>query len=80
MLTQSNFLYAKSRYYGSVQPENLVFDANLQEFAQRVNFISALASNGKIPLEQAFADIEALWKDLEHSKKQLGVGEHPFAA
>ncbi len=27
-----NFLYPRSRYQGSVKPENLVFNANLQEF------------------------------------------------
>jgi len=29
----SSILYPKSRYYGEVKPENLVFNANLQEFA-----------------------------------------------
>jgi hypothetical protein len=80
MLNNFNFLYPKSRYYGEVKPENLVFDANLQEFAQRVNYISALAGNGKIPLEVAMSEIELLWENLENSKKELGVGEHPFAA
>ncbi|MBD2741205.1 hypothetical protein [Coleofasciculus sp. FACHB-1120] len=78
MLATSNFLYSHSRYNGDVKPENLVFNANLQEFAQRVTYISCLASNGKIPLEKAFQDIEMLWKQLEDSKEQLGVGGHPF--
>lgn len=79
MLPVYSFLYTKSRYYGDVNPENLVFNANLQEFAQRVNYISCLASNGKISTEQAFSDIETLWEQLEHTKKELGVGEHPFS-
>ncbi|HLO46918.1 MAG TPA: hypothetical protein VK211_00610 [Kamptonema sp.] len=79
-MNNSNFLYPKYRYYGDVNPENLVFDANLQEFAHRVSYISALATNGKISLEQAFSDIELLWKELENSKQQLGVGKNPFAA
>ncbi|MGK7899839.1 MAG: hypothetical protein AB4352_00220 [Hormoscilla sp.] len=70
----SNVLYPKSRYYGEVKPENLVFNANLQEFAQRVSYLSGLATNGKISLEQAFSDIEVLWQRLEDSQKQLGVG------
>ncbi|MBD1837654.1 hypothetical protein H6F78_21910 [Coleofasciculus sp. FACHB-64] len=78
MLVTSNFLYSHSRYYGDVKPENLVFNANLQEFAQKATYISCLASNGKIPLEKAFQDLEMLWKQLEASKKQLGVGEYPF--
>ncbi len=80
MLSSSKLLYPKSHYYGDVKPENLVFDANLQDFAHRVGYISALAMNGKIPLEQAFSDIEMLWQQLEDSKTQLGIGEHPFSA
>ncbi|MBD1882247.1 hypothetical protein [Coleofasciculus sp. FACHB-T130] len=80
MLVTSNFIYSHSRYYGDVKPENLVFNANLQEFAQKATYISCLASNGKIPLEKAFQDLEMLWKQLEASKKQLGVGEYPFQA
>lgn len=78
MLTTSNFLYPQPRYYGDVKPENLVFNANLQEFSQRVILISGLASNGKISIEQAFQNIETLWQQLEATKKQLGVGENPF--
>lgn len=74
-----NFLYPQGRYYGEVKPENLVFNANLQEFTQRVGYISALASNGKISVEQAFAQIETLWQQVEKSKKQLGVGDRPFS-
>lgn len=79
MLSKSKFLYPQIRYHGEVKPENLVFNANLQEFAQKVNFITALATNGKIPLEQAFIDIENLWEELANTKKELGVGEHPFS-
>ncbi|MCU0543680.1 MAG: hypothetical protein MUE44_16115 [Oscillatoriaceae cyanobacterium Prado104] len=75
-----NFLYPQGRYYGEVKPENLVFNANLQEFTQRVGYISALASNGKISVEQAFTQIETLWQQVEKSKKQLGVGDSPFSA
>jgi len=76
----SNFLYPQGRYYGEVKPENLVFNANLQEFSQRVGYISALASNGKISVEQAFVQIDTLWQQLEKSKQQLGVGDRPFSA
>lgn len=79
MLAKSTFLYPQNRYHGDVNPENLVFNANLQEFAQRVSYISSLATNGKIPIEQAFTDIESLWKELANTKQQLGVGNHPFS-
>lgn len=44
----SDFLYPRSRYYGQFKPEYLVFNANLQEFAQRVSYISNLQTNGKL--------------------------------
>lgn len=77
-MQENNFLYPRSRYYGSVQPENLVFNANLQEFAHRVSFISNLQTNGKLSPEEAYRQIEKLWEKLQHSKQELGVGKHPF--
>jgi hypothetical protein len=71
----SNFLYPYSRYRGEVKPENLVFNANLQEFAQRVSLISNLETGGKLTPIESFQEIELLWKKLKHSKKQLGIGK-----
>ncbi len=76
MTDRDQFLYPRSRYYGQVKPENLVFNANLQEFAQRISFICNLETNGKISSEEAYDQIKALWKQLKRSKKQLGVGEN----
>lgn len=78
MTHRTEFLNAKSRYRGEVKPENLVFNANLQEFSQRVSFISGLETNGKITPEEAFTQVRSLWKQLKRSRKALGVGEHPF--
>ena len=75
----SNFLYPIRRYDGKFQPENVVFNANLQEFAQRVGYISGLVTNGKLTVEEAFSEIETLWQKLERTKKQLGVGDSPFS-
>jgi hypothetical protein len=71
---RNSFLYPRNRYYGQVKPENLVFNANLQEFAQRVSYITNLETAGKLSTEQAFRQLEALWKQLESSKNQLGIG------
>lgn len=73
MADRSSFLHPRSRYYGQVKPENLVFNANLQEFAQRVNYISCLNTGGKIPPDVAYKQIKRLWKQLKRSKKQLGI-------
>lgn len=72
----SNFLYPYSRYRGEVKPENLVFNANLQEFAQRVSLISNLETGGKLTPIESFQEIELLWEKLKHSKTQLGIDNH----
>ncbi|MEH2065671.1 MAG: hypothetical protein V7K50_25995 [Nostoc sp.] len=71
---KNNFLYPRSQYYGKFQPENLVFNANLQEFSQRISYITCLETAGKLSQEEAYQQIKALWKQLKHSKKQLAVG------
>lgn len=78
MTDRNNFFYPRSRYYGDFKPENLVFNANLQEFAQRVNYLCSLETGGKIAPEEAYKEIKQLWKQLKRSKKQLGIGEKPF--
>ena len=77
-LDKDKLLYPRSRYRGQVKPENLVFNANLQEFAQRVNYICNLETNGKLSPEESSKQIKALWKQLKRTKKQLGIGEKPF--
>ncbi|MEH1943147.1 MAG: hypothetical protein V7L01_23400 [Nostoc sp.] len=74
---KNKFLYLRSRYYGQVKPENLVFNANLQEFAQKVGYITNLETNGKLDPEDAYKQIKALWKKLKRSKKALFIGEEP---
>lgn len=75
---KDDFLYPRGRYYGQVKPENLVFNANLQEFAQRVSYICNLETGGKLPPEEAYEQIKVLWKQLKNTKKQLKIGENPF--
>ncbi|MBZ8182439.1 DUF7219 family protein [Oscillatoria salina] len=75
---KDNFLYPRSTYRGQVKPENVVFNANLQEFAQRVNYICNLETGGKVPPDQAYKQIRELWQQLTQSKKQLRIGENPF--
>ncbi|QIR37622.1 hypothetical protein HCG51_13470 [Tolypothrix sp. PCC 7910] len=75
MGNKNDFLYVRSRYYGQIKPENLAFNANLQEFNQRVSYISILVTSGKIPPYEAYQQIKALWKVLKLSKKQLKIGK-----
>ena len=75
---KDNFLYPKGNYHGEVtpnNPNNLVFNANLQEFAQKVAYICNLETNGKITSEAAYDRIKELWHQLKFSKKQLLDGD-----
>ncbi|MFB2839281.1 hypothetical protein [Floridanema evergladense] len=75
MTDSKDFLYPRGRYYGKFNPEYLAFDANLQEFAQRISYICALQTNGKISAEEAYQQIKSLWQQLKSSKQQLGIDE-----
>ncbi len=70
-MDKEEFLYPRHHYSGKVSPENLVFNANLQEFSQRISYIIALETNGKISPHQAYKNIKSLWKELKRSKKNL---------
>lgn len=72
---KDSFLYPRSQAYGQVKPTNLVFNTNIQEFAQRVGIICSLETGGKISSEEAYEQIKALWKQLKRSKKALGIGK-----
>lgn len=73
----NNFLYPHSRYRGQFTSQNLVFDANLQEFAQRVTYICSLETNGKLSSEEAYQEIKRIWHQLKESRKELGIGSEP---
>jgi len=68
---KDKFLYPRAKYRGEFTPEQLAFNANLQEFAQRIGTICALETGGKIPSIDAYAQIKTLWKELKRSKSEL---------
>lgn len=68
---KQDFFYPLAKYRGNFTPQNLAFNANLQEFAQRISFICNLESGGKISSEEAYSRVKALWKELEQSKREL---------
>ncbi|BAY41929.1 hypothetical protein NIES2111_63250 (plasmid) [Nostoc sp. NIES-2111] len=74
------YLYPRNRYYGHIKPENLIFNANLQEFAQKVSYISALETSGKLTTHEAYKRIKRLWKQLKRSKKELLTSAEPPAS
>jgi polyhydroxyalkanoate synthesis regulator phasin len=68
---KDNFLYPIGKYRGEFTPEQLAFNANLQEFAQRISLICGLETGGKITSDEAYHQIKDLWKNLKLSKKEL---------
>lgn len=69
--SKDNFLTPRSSYWGKPTLPNLTFNANLQEFAQRVSYLCNLETGGKIDAEDAYQEIKQLWKQLKSSKKNL---------
>ncbi|MGB3136921.1 MAG: hypothetical protein WBG38_18355 [Nodosilinea sp.] len=70
---RDNQLYPRSRYYGEFSPQQLTFNANLQEFAHRIGYISGLQTGGKLSPDEAYHQIKTLYKQLKRSKKGLEV-------
>jgi hypothetical protein len=65
----SEFFYPQHEYYGQFKPEYLAFNANLQDFAQRVSHITSLQTTGKLSPEEAYKQIHLLWKQLKRARK-----------
>ena len=72
---RDDFLYPHSSYHSDVKPENLIFNANLQEFSQKVIYICNLETTDKLTPQEAYHQIKGLFKQLKHSKTQLGIPE-----
>lgn len=68
---KNSFLHPIKSYHGQFTPDKLAFNANLQEFAQKVLYICSLETNGKINSEDAYSQIKLLWKQLKQSKENL---------
>ena len=64
-------LYPRSRYHGEIAPENLMFNTNLQKFAQRVSYTVNLETGGKMSVEEACQHLETLWQQFESASQQL---------
>lgn len=74
---KDKFFYPVGRYRGTFSPEHLAFNANLQEFAQRVSLLCGLETGGKISPQDAYLEIKQMWNQLKESKRNLLDQEHP---
>jgi hypothetical protein len=70
-LDKERFLNPTSNFRGEFTPQNLAFDANLQEFTNRISIICALETGGKISPNEAYLQIKELWKKLDASRQHL---------
>ena len=68
---KNQFLYPQHTYHSGGTPNQIIFNANLQEFTQRIGYITALETNGKLDAERAYQQIQTLWQQLQHSYKKL---------
>jgi hypothetical protein len=70
-IEKEDFIYPYRSYHGKETLPDIIFDANLQEFSDRVAIICALENGGKISPEEAYKQIKELWKEMKVSKKNL---------
>ncbi len=73
-MTKNTFLYPYARYRGEFTPAAFLFNANLQEFAQRISIICSLHTNGKLSSTETFEQIKSLWHQLQIAREQLEMG------
>ena len=69
--SKDNLLYPIGRYRGKFKVGNVAFNANLQEFAQKIGYICNLETGGKISSEEAYDQIKDMWRKLKKSKRAL---------
>lgn len=70
---KEQFLYPRNPYHGKLTPDRLLFNANLQEFAQKVSIISALETNGKITPLESYHRVKNLWEEFHHTRQGLDI-------
>jgi len=68
---KDKFFNPISSFRGEFSPQNIAFDANLQEFTNRISLICGLETGGKITPIDAYNQIKELWIQLDHSRKNL---------
>ncbi|MCC5654467.1 hypothetical protein LC609_32725 [Nostoc sp. XA013] len=70
-ITKNNFLHERYQYLGKFTPQNFLFNANLQEFSQRVCYLCNLQTLGKVSSQECYEEIESLLQKLAQSFKAL---------
>ncbi|WP_051470124.1 DUF7219 family protein [Fischerella sp. PCC 9605] len=63
----------KANWYGQSQAKYLALNVNLREFYQRVNYICYLQTHGKLSPQDAYTQLEVIWKQLKLAKKEFDI-------
>lgn len=75
--SKDDMLAPRAKFHGEFTPENLAFDANLQEFAHRVAYVCGLETAGKITPDEAHRRIRVLYEELARTHEGLRIGPDP---
>lgn len=75
---RDQFISPLTKYNGEFSPQQLAFNANLQEFAQRVSLLCGLETNGKVSAQDTYKEIKQLWQSLKASKQELLDSQNPL--
>jgi hypothetical protein len=60
-----NFACPIARYWGADAPGDREFNAHLQFFAHRVSLLAGLHTGGKLPTDETYRQLLALWEGLQ---------------
>jgi hypothetical protein len=74
-INKESFIYPRGRYYGKWSPEEVVFNANLQELAGRIGILASLHTGGKLETGEAYRRLETLWKEFDAARTPIGIGD-----
>lgn len=68
---KDDFLYDISPYHGTLNKDKVVFNTQLQQFAHKAGFIANLHTSGKLTPQEAYLQLESLWRELEVTKTAI---------
>lgn len=70
-LDKSRSLPYESNYNVDLNSIYVIYNPYLQDLAQKISYISAQESRGKISSEQADRQIYSLWEEFKRTKMEL---------
>ena len=70
-----NFINPYGTYHGRFSPAKMILNANLQEFANKVQILAGLNSNGKLSCEQVYEQLKSLSSQLLSTYEDLRENE-----